>query len=388
MSPVNRSRQVRLAVLGATGSIGRQALEVAAQHPESISVVLLSARQQIEPLTRAVEAFQPQQAVLTAPTPGNTLPEMVAGIPLKIGREAQLEAISSLKPDVVLNGVSGAAGLQASLRTLEEGLTLALANKESMVMAGELMRSTAAGGGGEIIPVDSEHSAIEQCLRSGHPAEVSRLVLTASGGPFRDSTSEEISSATPEQALAHPNWKMGQKITIDSATLMNKALEVIEAQALFDIPPDRIEVVIHPESIIHSMVEFVDGSTVAQLGYPDMRVPIQYAISHPHRWPAPTEPLDLARLGRLNFSQPDLNRFPALGLAYHVLDGGGTLGAVLNAANEVAVAAFLAGQIGFGQIAVLCERALEHHENTPASCLEAILEADRAARDRVNKWIS
>ena len=274
--------------------------------------------------------------------------------------------------DVVLCASSGTAGLEAALAAIESGKRVALANKEVLVMAGALMIDAAQRHGKEIMPVDSEHNAIHQCLHGRHPDEVRRIILTASGGPFRELDARQLERVTPDDALRHPTWQMGKKITIDSATLMNKGLEVIEAHWLFGLRPDQIEVVVHPQSIVHSLVELRDGSVIAQLSAPDMRMPIQYAFSYPERWDTPLQPLDLPRVGRLEFCAPDLDRFPCLRLAYEALSRGGAWPIVLNAANEVAVAAFLDGRLRFGQIAVVIETALQAADATlrPASLAE------------------
>ena len=286
--------------------------------------------------------------------------------------------------DLVVNAITGAAGLRSSVRALELGLELAIANKESLVMAGSLLLALAAERGGRIVPIDSEHSAILQCLRAGDRGEVQRIVLTASGGPFRGRTRNELSAVTVEEALRHPTWKMGPKITIDSATLMNKALEVIEAHVLFDLDPARIDVVIHPESVVHSLVEFQDGSTMAQLGPPDMRIPIQYALSHPDRWPRPDAECPLLAAGALHFEAPDHEVFPSIQMAYEVCRHGGTMPAVFNASNEVAVARFMEGRVPFPGIFDLVSRALDAHNAQPVTSLEQVLEVDRRVRRTLN----
>lgn len=284
--------------------------------------------------------------------------------------------------ETVVSATVGAVGFVPTLRAIEAGKRIALANKETLVMAGELMTAAAAASGAEILPVDSEHNAIHQCLRGEKNSEVRRLILTASGGPFRTKTKEEIERATREEALNHPNWSMGDKITIDSATLMNKGLEVIEARWLFGFDADQISVIVHPQSVIHSMVEMVDGSVIAQLGVTDMKHPIQYALTYPDRLQNCLEPLDLAAISSLTFEEPDLGRFPCLGLAYRALRTGGTMPAVLNAANEVAVRAFLDGRIGLAEIATLNEAVMNDYESVPADSLEAVLSADAWARSR------
>jgi 1-deoxy-D-xylulose-5-phosphate reductoisomerase len=341
----------RVALLGATGSIGRQAIEIVAAHP-------------------GLE--------LCAVSSGSTPLEDVDA-PLKQVGGDPTELLEEAAPDVVLNAVVGFAGIHATLWALERGVDLALANKESLVAAGELARAAQERGGGRILPVDSEHSALFQCLRGTSRDQVAGLVLTGSGGPFRGRTRDELADVTPEQALAHPTWKMGPKITIDSATLANKGLELIEAHFLFDLPYDRIEVVLQPTSIVHALVRFRDGAALAHLGYPDMRVPISYALTYPERAAAPLAPLDLTSL-TLEFEAPDLVTFPMLAIAREAGEKGGTYPCTLNAANEVAVAAFLAGRLPFLEIAEVVSDALARADGAPARDLEDLLEADRAAR--------
>jgi 1-deoxy-D-xylulose-5-phosphate reductoisomerase len=341
----------RVALLGATGSIGRQAIEIVEAHP-------------------GLE--------LCAVSSGSTPLEDVDA-PLKQVGGDPTELLEEAAPDVVLNAVVGFAGIHATLWALERGVDLALANKESLVAAGDLARAAQERGGGRILPVDSEHSALFQCLRGTSHDQVAGLVLTGSGGPFRGRTRDELADVTPEQALAHPTWKMGPKITIDSATLANKGLELIEAHFLFDLPYDRIEVVLQPTSIVHALVRFRDGAALAHLGYPDMRVPISYALTYPERAATPLAPLDLTSLS-LEFEAPDLVTFPMLAIAREAGEKGGTYPCTLNAANEVAVAAFLAGRLPFLEIAEVVSDALARADGAPARDLEDLLEADRAAR--------
>ncbi|HZP73443.1 MAG TPA: 1-deoxy-D-xylulose-5-phosphate reductoisomerase [Gaiellaceae bacterium] len=340
---------MRVALLGATGSIGRQALEVIAANPELELVAASSG-------TTPIDGLAPQTQVGGDPT----------------------ELLERAEPDVVLNATLGFAGLPATIWALERGVTLALANKESLVAAGELALGAQARGGGALIPVDSEHSALFQCASIGEPVAV---VLTASGGPFRGRTADELAHVSPADALAHPTWNMGAKITVDSATLANKGLEVIEAHFLFDLPYDSIEVVVHPTSIVHGLVRFRDGAALAHLGYPDMRIPISYALTYPHRAATPIAPLDLVAAGPLEFFAPDLDAFPLLRFAREAGELGGTYPCAFNAANEVAVAAFLAGRIGFLDIAAHVERVLARTDGSPARDLEELREADRRARD-------
>jgi len=352
----------RLAILGSTGSIGRSALEVVEAHPDRLAVVTLVAGKNAAILAEQVARYRPSfvgvasSAVLDdlkRRLPVGACPEMA------VGAEALIAAATHPDVDVVLCASSGTAGLEAALAAIDAGKALALANKEVLVMAGALMVDTARRRGVSILPVDSEHSAIHQCLHGQSTGDVRRLILTASGGPFRLLDRAALARVTPEDALQHPTWRMGRKITIDSATLMNKGLEVIEAHWLFGMSAGAIDVVVHPQSVVHSMVEFCDGSILAQLGAPDMRLPIQYALSYPERWTTPAAPLDVARLGTLEFSPPDLDRFPCLRLAYAALERGGVWPVVLNAANEVAVDGFLSGRVPFGAIAFVIERALE-----------------------------
>ncbi|HEY6508493.1 MAG TPA: 1-deoxy-D-xylulose-5-phosphate reductoisomerase, partial [Vicinamibacterales bacterium] len=299
-----------------------------------------------------------------------------------VGAAGLSTVASCAEADIVLCASSGTAALEAVLAAIDAGKTIALANKEVLVMAGELVTAAAARRGVSILPVDSEHNAIHQCLHGRAPHEVRRLILTASGGPFRDMPPEALGRVRPEAALQHPTWQMGRKITIDSATLMNKGLEVIEAHWLFDVPADRIDVVIHPQSIVHSMVELTDGSVIAQLGVTDMRLPIQYACSYPDRWEAALPRLDLAQAGRLDFGTPDEGRFPCLGLAYRALRGGATHAVVLNAANEVAVASFLEGRLGFTMIPSLIACVMNEHQPEPVLSVGTVRRVDAWARDR------
>ncbi|MDY0339751.1 MAG: 1-deoxy-D-xylulose-5-phosphate reductoisomerase [Coriobacteriia bacterium] len=367
---------LRIAILGSTGSIGRQALDVAARFPERVEVVALAAHSSAVMLLQQADRFRVDRLALGDPAAAERA-SRDSGRVIGSGPDALVELASAGDVDVVLNALVGAAGLRASIAALDAGLTLALANKESLVAGGDIIRAL---GMDRVIPVDSEHSAIFQCLL-GEPAEaVSRLWLTASGGPLRGMDATALQSVTVEQALAHPRWTMGPKITIDSATLMNKGLEVIEAHHLFDLPYDRIEVVVHPQSCIHSMVEYADGSVKAHLGATDMRVPIQYAFSHPERWDAPVTPVDFRTLGTLEFEKPDMHTFRSLSLAYEAGRAGGTLPTVLSAANEVAVAAFLAGRAPLTAIPATVESVLERHDRTAADTLAAVEAADSWAR--------
>ena len=346
----------RIALLGASGSIGRQAIEIVEGHPGLELCGLASGSQPLDALAARLGVRHTQV--------GGDLTEL----------------LERCEPDVVLNAVVGFAGLPATMWALERGIDLALANKESLVAAGDLALAAQARGGGRLLPVDSEHSAVYQCLEGHTPEQLHSIVLTASGGPFRGRTRTELTSVTREQALAHPTWSMGPKITIDSATLANKGLEVIEAHYLFGVPYSRIEVTVHPTSIVHSLVRFRDGATLAHLGYPDMRVPISYALTYPERAATPLRPLDFAAGLTLDFSPPDLDAFPMLALARAAGERGGTLPAAFNAANEVAVAAFLEGRLPFLGIAAVTEQVLAAVPGTPARDLADLVAADAEAR--------
>lgn len=370
---------VGVALLGSTGSIGRSALAVLERHPERFRLVALAAHRRGEELAAQAACYGPELAVLVdaeAPLPAPPPP----GVAWRTGTGALLEAATHPDVDVVLNGIVGAVGLEATIAALEAGKRLALANKESLVAGGPLVLEALERGGGSLVPVDSEHSAILQCLRGAAPREARRLILTASGGPFRMFEPQALTEVTPAEALRHPTWAMGAKITVDSATLVNKALEVIEAHFLFGVEYDRIEVVVHPQSIIHSMVEFTDGSVLAQLGAPNMELPILYALTHPERIVDQRAEFDPVAAGPLTFERLEPDRFPAFRLGLEAARAGGTAPAVYNAANEVAVAGFLAEKLPFPCIAEVIEGVLEAHSPLPVSSLEAVLEADRSAR--------
>lgn len=365
-----------LAILGSTGSIGRQAVQVAARFPERIKVVALAAHSSAETLVEQATALGVPRVALVDPAGAATAREALPTAEVLSGADAAARAAEGA--DIVLNALVGSAGLEATLVALRSGSRLALANKESLVVGGELVMRHATGG--NLIPVDSEHSAIFQCLVGESAAEVERIWLTASGGPFRGSSLAALEAATVEQALAHPTWQMGPKITVDSATLMNKGLEVIEAHRLFAMPYERIQVVVHPQSVVHSMVEFADGSVKAHVGVTDMRIPIQYALSFPERWEAPLQPLDFTALSDLTFEPADQQVFRCLGLAYEAGAAGGTMPAVLNAANEVAVAAFLDGGISLASIPQVIEAVMNEHATEPLESVEQVLAADKWAR--------
>jgi 1-deoxy-D-xylulose-5-phosphate reductoisomerase len=372
-----------LAILGSTGSIGRNALSVVDANGSRLRVVALAAGDNAVLLAEQVRRYRPEVAAMaTAEGVDRLRVALEGGGPAQIGAGAEGLIAVATQPsvDIVICASSGTAALEAVLAAIAAGKTIALANKEVMVMAGALVTRAAAAAGVAILPIDSEHNAIHQCLHGRAPSEVKRLILTASGGPFRGLAREAIARVTPQQALRHPTWQMGRKITIDSATMMNKGLEVIEARWLFDVPASRIDVLIHPQSIVHSMVELSDGSVIAQMGVTDMRLPIQYACSYPDRWEASLPSLDLTQVGRLEFLPPDPERFPCLALAYRAAGSADTLPVVLNAANEVAVDAFLAGRLGFLSIPRVIEETMNAHEDEPVSALEVVRRVDTWAR--------
>lgn len=374
-----------IAILGSTGSIGTQALELVRLHPEEFRVVALTARSSREKLFEQVREFRPEVAGLTEPIPMSEIPEDVRFCSWVMGEEALRVAAAEVPADMVLVSVVGIAGLQSVMDALGANRQVLLANKEVLVTGGHLVMDAAKRIGKPILPVDSEHSAIFQCLQGAGGNQPVRLLLTASGGPFRTWTREQMQNATRAQALKHPNWSMGAKITIDSASMFNKALEIIEAHWLFDMPPEKIQVVVHPQSIVHSAVEFADGAVLAQLGVPDMRVPIAYAMTYPRRIPTGSKPLDLFSIGTLTFEPGDPVRFPALRLAGECLNAGGAACTILNGANEMAVAAFLRDEIPFGVISRIVEGTLEACGAMPADTLEDIFHADLEARRRAKE---
>ena len=409
----------RVAVLGSSGSIGRSALEVIAESDGRFEPVMLSVHRGTELLVEQIRQMTvrgvaerlkgresqishlPQAIIITDETADRTpLEDLPPGIEILFGQEALCEYVQREEIDIVLSAIVGSAGLRSTWAALEAGKTVALANKESLVMGGSLVTELARRTGGRIIPVDSEHSAVFQCLRAKeledteqnhapglHPA-VERVVLTASGGPFRTWPKNYLANVTVADALAHPTWTMGKKITIDSATLMNKALEIIEARWLFELPVTKIGVLIHPQSIVHSLVEFIDGSVIAQLSPPDMRLPIQLALSYPERFDGPASRLDWQKQLSLEFFPPDFERFPALALGLEVAEVGGTAGAVVNAVNEVAVEAFLDNRLPFRHITTLCRQILKHHDYEQRPTLDRLFEIDRWAREETQRWIS
>jgi 1-deoxy-D-xylulose-5-phosphate reductoisomerase len=373
--------------LGSTGSIGKNALEVIDALGAGYQVVALSAHTSVRLLADQARRYQPGFIAVTDADYAQQLAELVVGLDVEIlvGPQGLVQIAELEQVDVVLAAVVGAAGLPALLAAGRRGKRLAIANKEPLVIAGELLREETQKHGGIILPVDSEHSAVFQAMQSGTREEVKRIILTASGGPFRQATAEELQDVTAEQALSHPVWDMGPKITIDSATMMNKAFEIIEARWLFDMPVEKVEVLIHPESIVHSLVEFVDGSTIAQLGEPDMCLPIQYALTYPARVAGIAKELRLEEIGKLTFAKPDFRTFRALSLAYEVAQTGGTAPVVFNAANEAAVEEFLAGRIKFVSIVEFIEHCLDKHNIKTKVSLEELLEADAWARREVTE---
>lgn len=384
-----------ISLLGSTGSIGTSTLRVTSSFPEAFRIAGLSGHRNVDALAVQVEQVRPE---IVSSGDDKTSAELQSllrqrGYPMSRTRfvhgvEGNIEVSCHPESTTVLSAISGAAGLLPTYRALEAGKNIALANKETLVMAGQIMMDMAKAKGVAILPVDSEHNAIHQCLRGGRHEEVRRLILTASGGPFRNTPSEKLRSVTREEALNHPTWRMGRKITIDSATLMNKGLEVIEASWLFGMPAERVEVVIHPQSVVHSMVEFIDGSVLAQLGVTDMRIPIQYALTYPMRWLSPLPTLDFHKRTLLEFHPPDLEKFRCLGLAYKALTAGNTTPAALNAANEVAVDTFLNGRLAFHDIPTVIESVINAHSHDGNEfTLESVLKADAWAREQAQALV-
>ena len=381
---------MRVAVLGSTGSIGISTLDVLARHPGRFSIAVLAANSNDAGLMEQCLRHQPAIAVLESPASAERLAAALraagSGTEVRCGAEALAECASSPQVDAVMAAIVGAAGLPSTLAAARAGKRVLLANKESLVVAGPLLVEAARAGAAQLVPIDSEHNAIFQCMPPGADTGraargVNRVLLTASGGPFLRMPVERMASVTPDEACAHPRWRMGRKISVDSATLMNKGLELIEACLLFGMEPRQVEVVVHPQSIVHSMVEYVDGSILAQLGNPDMRTPIAHALGWPERIESGVQSLDIVAAARLDFEAPDTVRFPALRLARNAAEAGGTAPAVLNAANEIAVGAFLGGRLGFLEIPRLIEAVLERHEIRAADSLETVLAADRWARE-------
>ncbi len=379
----------RITLLGATGSIGRNCLEVIKAHPQDFKIIGLSTHHRVDLLYQQCQMFRPVAVCITGDNFPITAIDQIAqlGIEVITGEDGLLELVQRYDVDMLVNGLVGISGLHATLAAIKQRNSVALANKEILVMAGEMITSLAEIYGVRLLPIDSEHCAIFQCLQGENPASIQRVILTASGGPFQKYSPEQLAQVTVEQAMQHPNWCMGTNVSIDSATLMNKGFEVIETHWLFGVPGDRIEVVIHPESIIHSMVEFIDGAIKAQLAVPDMRLAIQYALTYPERMPLDSQRLSFDHIRQLTFEPPDLERFPALKLAYEALKIGGTAPAVLNAANDQARQAFIQQQIRFNEISSLVEQALSQHHVVNRPSLEDLLAADIWARNFVKEAI-
>ena len=394
---MDMTEQQNLTILGSTGSIGISTLDVVARHPGKFSIVALTARHQVDAILGQCLKFRPKYAVMLEPQAAETLSRKLKNASLDCevlcGVEAMEKVAALPEVDTVMAAIVGIAGLRPTLAAARAGKKLLLANKESLVTAGPIFMDAVRAGGATLLPIDSEHNAIFQALPQNYAGQpgasgVRRILLTASGGPFRTTPLGDLAVVTPDQACAHPNWVMGQKISVDSATMMNKGLEVIEAHWLFNAAASQIEVVIHPESVIHSLVEYIDGSVIAQLGNPDMRTPIAYALAYPERIAAGVPFLDLPKLGTLRFEQPDELRFPCLRLAYDALRAGRRAPTALNAANEVAVASFLAGELGFLQIPLLIGAVLEQLDNRPLTDIGDVLDADREARIHAGQWIA
>jgi 1-deoxy-D-xylulose-5-phosphate reductoisomerase len=377
----------RVSILGSTGSIGQSALSVVSLHSDRFRVVALAANNQVDLLCEQAEKFNPELVALRDLPAAEALQDRLPGIRVAGGLEGVIEAATHPDADIVVSGISGFAGLIPTYQAMRAGKDIALANKETLVSAGELVMTLARRMKINLLPVDSEHCALHQCLRGSRISDVGRILLTASGGPFFRFSEKELSQVTVEDALNHPTWQMGRKITVDSATLMNKGLEVIEAHHLFGIEGERISIIVHPQSIIHSMVEFKDGSILAQLGITDMRSAILYALAYPDRWETALPRLDLPDLQPLEFHPPDSGKFPCIKLAYQALQAGDTFPAALNAANEVAVESFLHGEIPFPMISAVIERVLSKHHPAKVTDLESVVEADRQAREAARKAI-
>ena len=381
-------RMHRIALLGSTGSIGDSTQDVIRRLGDGYQLVAVAAGRNWEKVARQVEEFRPKMVAIADEDAASCLASELngSGVQVLAGTKGICEIAGHPDVDLVVLGISGAAALPAAVAAIKSGKRLCLANKEALVIAGQIMTTLAREFDAQIIPVDSEHSALFQSLKAGKKGEVKKLLLTASGGPFRCTPKEELAKVTPDQALKHPTWNMGNKITIDSATMMNKSLEIIEARWLFDVSPDQIEVVIHPQSIVHSMVEFCDGSVIAQLGLPDMRVPIQLAITYPDRMESPVAAPDWSEIGTLTFDQPDHERFPSLQMGYRAAREGGTLGAVMNAANEIAVEQFFNRRISFTQIFDLVADVMQSHDVVDDPELEDVFAADRWSREKAGEW--
>lgn len=387
----------KITILGATGSIGASTLDVISQHPQAYQVFALTAHRQLDKLIELCQRFCPRYAVVETEQDAEVLRQQLTGLGLDtellFGEAGLCQVASASEVDAVVSAIVGAAGLVPTLAAVKAGKKVLLANKEALVMSGALFMQAVREHGAQLLPIDSEHNAIYQCLPCNYheglqQVGVRRLLLTASGGPFRETALADLAKVTPAQACAHPNWSMGQKISVDSATMMNKGLELIEACWLFDAKPQQVEIVVHPQSVIHSLVDYVDGSVLAQLGNPDMRTPIAHALAWPDRIESGVSPLDLYQLARMDFYEPDLERFACLKLARDAAEQGGTAPAILNAANEVAVAGFLAGQIGFLAIAHLIETVLQQLAVQSVTNLQTVLTADRQARELAQIWLT
>ena len=378
----------KVAILGCTGSIGKSTLDLIERSPDKFEITALTAAVNVDALADAARRTNARLAVIADESRLRDLEDALQGSGCQAAAGADsLVGAATGDSDLVMAAIVGCAGLRPTMAAVEAGKTVALANKEALVTAGDLMTEAAKTSGATLLPVDSEHNAIFQSLAGSRIDQVSRIILTASGGPFRTASAEAMRHATPAQAVAHPNWTMGAKISVDSATLMNKGLELIEAHYLFGLPSERIDILVHPQSVIHSLVEFIDGSVLAQLGSPDMRIPIAYALAWPERMPTPAQRLDLAAIARLDFGEPDLERFPALRLSREALEAGGSAPAALNAANEVAVATFLDGKISFPDISKLVDMALQENESPAPRSIEDVFEIDRKVRTDVTAMI-
>lgn len=378
----------RLSILGSTGSIGKNTLEVVSTNPDAFKIVGLTARNNISLLESQIEQFRPEVAAVFDKTEADRLRSKKLPVKIFSGEEGVIEAATLESVDMVVSAIAGSAGLMPTLAAVKAGKTIALATKEALVMAGRIIMAEASKRGVKILPVDSEHSAVFQCLNGRDIEEVKRIILTASGGAFLGRSASELESVTPEDALNHPNWDMGRKITIDSATLMNKGLEVIEAYWLFNLPADKIDVVIHPQSIIHSMVEFIDGSILAQMSVPDMKGPISYALSYPHRTESVMSALSLTDVAKLTFEKPDHEKYPSLSLTYDALKRGGTMPCVLNSSNEAAVEAFLNKRISFTAITRVVSKTMSEHSVLKGETIEEVLSASIWARQKAEEIIN
>lgn len=379
-----------IAILGSTGSIGTQTLDIIAEYPQRFRAHLLTAGRNWKQLTEQARRFLPRRVVIADETALPHLREALNGLPIDVaaGPGAIAEAVKDPRIDTVVTAMVGYSGLRPTIEAIKEGKTIALANKETLVVAGDLITRLSESNKAPLIPVDSEHSAIFQCLQGEKTAEAEKIILTASGGPFRTWRSEDVAKATAADALKHPNWSMGAKVTIDSASMMNKGFEMIEARWLFDCPPEKIEIVVHPQSIVHSMVQFADGSVKAQLGVPDMHLPIRYALSYPHRLSTRQKPLELAQYATLTFESPDMEKFPMLGYAFDAIAAGGNMPCVLNAANEIAVAAFLRGEILFGEIPSIVGQTIKSISFQASPAYEDLVATNAEARAKAGEILN